>query len=128
VGPARTLKSYDAKATTTAASAASAVATVRLAAETSARRNAYGPYLSQLISEQEDGLNGLAGTFGSIQPPNGEAEDTGHQLQTILGHALDHVTAVRIAVRRGQLTDLGRVAKPLAADLKALERFQEAHK
>ena len=128
IGPARTLDSYLAKATTTAASAQSAVATVHLAAETSGRSNGFGPYLSELISEQEDGLNGVIGTFASIQPPDDRAEEIGSQLQEALSRALDHVTAVRVAVRRGQLHDLPHVAAPLAEDIKALEAFQEEHK
>ena len=101
VGPARTLASYEAKAGTTAASALSVVATVQLAADTSSRGRAFGPYLSQLISEQEGVLDGVIGTFGSIQPPSG-ADRVRDQLSAILDDAATHVTDVRVAVRRGR--------------------------
>jgi hypothetical protein len=72
VGPARTFESYAAKASTTLESTISAVETVRLLAATAASGNALGPYTSVSISEQEDTLGGLRGTFMSIQPPPDE--------------------------------------------------------
>jgi hypothetical protein len=127
VGPARTLHAYEAKAGTSASSAASVVATVQLAAETSSRGRAFGPYLSQLISEQEGVLEGVIGTFASIQPPSDTAGTVRDDLTAILDDALRHVTDVRIAVRRGRLADLADVAKPLHADATALDAFLKAH-
>ena len=60
VGPARTFDAYEGKAVTTAEAALSAAETVRLAAETAGLGHAFGPYLSVLISGQED-VDGRAG-------------------------------------------------------------------
>jgi hypothetical protein len=127
VGPARTFGTYEGKAVTTAESALSRVQTVRLAAETGGAGDAFGPYLSVLISEQEDALSGLQGTFGSIQPPDERSDALRTELNGLLSDAVDHVAEVRIAVRRGELDELPDVAAPLAADAIGLARFAEEH-
>ena len=126
VGPARTFGKFEGKAVTTAESALSAVQTVRLAAASSSRGNAVGPYLSVLISELEETVAGVQGTFDSIQPPDDRADDLRDELDELLSDALDHVTDVRLAVRRGQLRTLAEVAQPLDDDLEKLSAFVEA--
>jgi hypothetical protein len=127
VGPARTFGKYEGKAVTTAESALSSVQTVRLVADAATKGNTLGPYTAVLTSEQEDALAGVQGTFNSIQPPTAEADHLRDTLNAILTPALDHVSAVRIAARRGQLLRLGAVAAPLKADTRALEAFIVAH-
>jgi hypothetical protein len=127
VGPARTYEDYERKARSTAEAALSAVETTRLAATTGGVGHGFGPYLSVLISEQEEGLNGVQGTFGSIQPPDRRSDDLRRRLDRILVDALDHVTDVRIAVRRGDLEALPEVARPLQGDVDALDRFLREH-
>ena len=124
VGPARSTESFEAKAGTTAESALSAVETVRLLATAAADGNSLGAYTSVAVSEQEDTLGGLRGTFLSIQPPPGaDLEALRAELSAILTSAFDHVGAVRIEARRGNLEVLSDVAAPLeqdAADLRAI--------
>jgi hypothetical protein len=127
VGPARSFATYEGKAATTAESALSAVQTVRLASATAARRHGFGPYLSVVVSEQEEAIAGVQGTFGSIQPPDERADDLRDELDALLSDALDHVTDVRIAARRGRLAALAAVARPLANDAGRLKRFTEEH-
>jgi hypothetical protein len=128
VGPARTFAKFEGKAVTTAEAALSSVETVRLAATTGTNGDAFGPYLSVLISGQEDSLAGVQGTFGSIQPPSEKADRLRAELDDLLSSALDHVADTRIAVRRGDITELADVAAPLAADAAALEAFIEQHR
>jgi hypothetical protein len=127
VGPARTFGTYEAKAVTTAESARSSVETVRLAAEAGDDHGGFGPYLSVLVSDQEESLAGVEDTFRSIQSPGQEGDDLGEELDGLLGSALTHVTGVRTALRRGQLAGLRDVAGPLKDDSVALERFVEDH-
>jgi hypothetical protein len=127
VGPARTFERYEDKAATTAESALSAVSTTLLAAEVGTDGKAWGPYLSILISEQEDQLSGVQSTFASVQPPDGEADALRIQLNDLLSTALDHLTDVRVTVRRGRLNDLEDVAQPLHDDQTKLRAFLEAH-
>jgi hypothetical protein len=126
VGPARDLDGYERKASTTAESALSAVQTVRLLAATAADGSATGSYTSIAVSEQEDSLGGVRGTFMSIQPPPGpEADDLRHRLSVLLTSAFDDVGDVRIEVRRGNLDDLDVVAEPLRADADALRELMD---
>jgi hypothetical protein len=127
VGPARTLAKYEGKAVTTAEDALSAVQTVRMAAEAGSDGNAFGPYLSVVVSGQEDTLVGLQGTFGSIQPPSERADAVRDELDELLRTAARHVVDVRLAVRRGRLADLAEVAAPLKGDVADLEAFIEDH-
>jgi hypothetical protein len=128
VGPARTFDDYERKASTTAESALSAVETVRLAAEAGAHGKAFGPFLGQVLSDQEEDLSGVQGTFASIQPPGGErADQLRSSLDDLLGSALEHMAEVRIAVRRGELGELAQVARPLDDDAAGLRAFLEDH-
>ena len=125
VGPARTLAKYDGKAATTARSALSVVETVRLVARAAAEGRVIGTYVDVVVSDAEESLDGLSGTFGSIQPPAGPADEVRDALTALLDEALGHVAEVRIASRRGDLAGLGRVAEPLAHDAEGLRRFIE---
>jgi len=127
VGPARTFGKYEGKATTTASAALSNVQTARLVAEAAAKGNVFGPYASSVVSDAEESLDGLSGTFGSIQPPDGRADDLRDELDQLLSDALDHVTDVRIAARRGELATLDDTAAALAGDAEHLEAFVEQH-
>jgi hypothetical protein len=127
VGPARTFDKYEGKAVTTAKSALSNVATVRLAAQAGSRDRAFGPYLSVVISDAEDSMSGVQGTFDAIQPPDDRGDALAQELGQILSDALEHVRDVRVAVRRGELRELAETAAPLGDDVSKLRRFQEQH-
>jgi hypothetical protein len=127
VGPARTYGKYESKARTTVESALSNVQTVRMVAGAAARGNAFGPYTGVVVSDAEESLSGLQGTFGSIQPPDGRADDLRDTVDQLLSDALEHVTDVRIAVRRGELHDLGFTAGALGDDVEKLQKFLEEH-
>ena len=127
VGPARTFSKYEGKAVTTAEAALSSIATVQLAARSAAKGNTTGPYVSVLISNQEDALSGVQGTFDSIQPPDSEAEELRDDLDELVASGLDHVADVRIAARRGHLSELEDIAQPLQADAQGLTDFIEEH-
>jgi hypothetical protein len=127
VGAARTYDKYEGKAVTTAKSAQSNVAVVRLAAQAGSRGRAFGPYLSVVISDAEGSISGVQGTFASIQPPDARADRLSRDLDHLLSDALEHVRDVRVAVRRGELSKLERTAAPLAEDVRRLQHFQERH-
>jgi hypothetical protein len=121
VGPARTYDSYAEKASTTIESTISAAETVRLLADTAADGGTTGPYTSVAVSEQEDTVGGLRGTFASIQPPpDARAMRLRRELSGLLDRVFADVGDVRVEARRGHLGDLDVVAAPLAADVKAL--------
>jgi hypothetical protein len=127
VGPARTFDTYEDKATTTAEEALSAVSTTILAAQVGTAGQAWGPYLSILVSGQEDAIAGVEGTFASVQPPDARSDALRRQLLDIVQPAVDHIAQVRITVRRGRLDDLVAVARPLDDDQLQLRAFLESH-
>ena len=124
VGPARTFTTYEDKARTTAEAALSHVATVRLAAHNAADGRLFGPYFATLVSDAEEALSGLEGTFASIQPPDGQADAVLDELGALLGDALDHVREVRIAARRGNPVDV----RGLDEDARLLAEFTDRHR
>ena len=128
VGPARTYDDYERKSRTSAEVALSAVETVRLLAETSSDGNAWGAYTSVSLSEQEDTLAEAEGDYASIQPPDHRSDDLRVKLLDLLGTAGDHIAAVRIEARRGNLDSLEQVARPLADDSAALQQFLDSIK
>jgi hypothetical protein len=127
VGPARSPGKYEGKAVTTAESALSQVETVRLAADAAGDGHVFGPYLSVLISDQEDALTGLRGTFASIQPPDERSDALRAELDEVLTGALDDVAAARIAARRSQFAEVASMVGPLGRDADGLREFIEEH-
>jgi hypothetical protein len=128
VGPARTYGKYEGKAVTTAESALSAVQSARLTATGATRHHLFGTYVGLVLGESEDNLSGLAGTFGSIQPPDEHADALRTELNSLLSDAGDHLAVLRIAARRGRIDELAALAEPLAADAEKLDGFVEAHR
>jgi hypothetical protein len=126
VGPARTYDDYERKSRTTAEVVLSAVETVRLLAETASDGKAWGTYTGVSVSEQEDTAAAAHGDFDSIQPPDARADDLRDRLGGILDDVDEHIAAVRIEVRRGNLDALADTAAPLAADSEALQHYLES--
>lgn len=127
VGPARTFKKYEGKAATTAKAALSAVNTAKLVADGATRHRLFGPYVGTVIGEAEDDVNGTLGTFSSIQPPDAKSDDLRDQLTRLLNDAEDHLAALRIAARRGDISHLADMARQLSDDADKLDKFQQAH-
>jgi hypothetical protein len=127
VGPARTADAYEGKATTTIDGALSSVQTVRLVIGADDDDHATSTYTAMVVSEQEDTLAGLSGTFGSVQPPDSASDALRDDVDELLTTALGHVADARIAARRGGGDELWRLAGPLADDAQALREFLEDH-
>ena len=126
VGPARTLGKYQGKAVTTAESALSSVETARLAADSAPK--SFGPYTAQVVSDAEEAVAKVQGTFESIQPPGQGADALHDELSELLQTASDHVREVRVAARRGELDELAGTAEPLREDADRLRDFAERYK
>src|SRR3954464_3263629 len=75
VGSARGGEDYQHKAVATTEHVLSSVRTVQLAAQIAEQGDAYGPYLSRVISQAEDDADSAATAFDSIQPPSHESDD-----------------------------------------------------
>jgi hypothetical protein len=127
VGPARTFDDYERKAKDTAESVLSSVQTARLGARVGSDGDAFGPYVSVLLSESETGAAHAASVFASIQPPDAHADHVRRRLRPMLDAAEQHLADLRIAARRGDLDRLARVAEPLDPLAHRLERFVARH-
>jgi hypothetical protein len=128
VGPARTARDYELKATNTVESVRSSVETARLVVRLGRDGDAFAPYLSVLASEAEDAASAAHGTFSGIQPPDRRADALRRGVGDLLDRADAALGDVRIRARR---TQLGRADAPLAARLariaRDLERFEQVH-
>jgi len=111
--PTRTFDDYSLKAKDTAESVLSSVETARLAARVGSEGRAFGPYLSVVLSEADQGVGQAQSTFESIQPPDRHADRVRRQLSRLVNRASERVSGLRIAARRGQIDTLKRRAAPL---------------
>ena len=125
MSPTRTSDDYEHKAKDTAESALSSVQTARLAARVGTRGDAFGPYVSVLLSESDTGVAQAQGVFGSLQPPNDHSDRVRARLDELLTRANDAVARLRISARRGELDRLERQARPLRGLASELRDFIE---
>jgi hypothetical protein len=127
VGPARTEAKYEGKARTSAASARSAVETSILVVQAFADGDAIGTYAGAVLSDQEEALSGVQGTFASIQPPSAKADAVRDELDELMSESLSDVAAARIAVRRGDGAGAADRLGALRDDAAGLAAFVEEH-
>jgi len=113
VGPARTADDYERKARTTRVGRdPPRWKPFGLLAELSSAGKSFGAFTSVALSEQEDSLAAARADFESIQPPGDGSDDIRDELVPLLDAAMDHVATVRIAARRGELSDLADIGAP----------------
>src|SRR5205809_688629 len=103
VGSASNGGIYASKASRSAESALSAVQTVRLVAGAASAGKVFGPYASISVDQQEDALTEITKLFRSIQPPDAASDALRAELGGLLDVSLEHLSAVRIEIRRGNL-------------------------
>jgi hypothetical protein len=127
VGPARTDSKYEGKARTTAESARSSVETAILVVRAFRDGDAIGTYAGSVLSDEEEGLAGVQGTFASIQPPSARADEVHDELDQLIGDSLEHVREARVAVRRGDGDAAGDLLPDLRRDADGLAAFVEEH-
>ncbi len=111
--PARTKDDFAHKAKDTAESVLSAVQTARLAARVGTRGDAFGPYVSVVLSESETAAARAQGSFDRVQPPDRWSDATRTRLGRLLDLANDGLSRLRISARRSELARLERQAAPL---------------
>ena len=113
ISPARNFDAYEHKAKDTAESVLSSVQTARLAAGVGTDGDAFGPYVSVLLSESEDAAAKAQGSFDRVQPPDAWSDATRTRLGRLLDRSNDGLSRLRISARRGELDRLARQAKQL---------------
>lgn len=113
VGASRTAGDYTEKAANTAEAARSAVATAHLLAGAAGEGKTPGRYTGRALSDVEGDLDSLATQFGAVQPPTGDASRLRHRLTSLLADCRAALAELRIAARRGELSELPELARPL---------------
>ena len=121
--PARTRDDYRHKAKDTAQSVLSAVETARLTARIGSDGDAFGPYVSVLLSESETAATRAQDSFDRVQPPDSVSDATRARLGRLLDRSNDVLSSLRISARRGELDRLEHQAAPLQPLAAQLNRF-----
>ena len=127
VGPARSFGSYEGKAGATANDMLSAVASAHLTVEIAVRGRAFGPDVTVGLTEDEKGAGEIQRTFDSIQPPDARSDQLRSELDSLMSQAVSALANLRIAARRNQISDLGRLVAPLGGLADKLDAFGKAH-
>ena len=123
LSPTRTADDYEHKAKDTAESVLSSVQTARVVARVGTDGDAFGPYVSVVLSESETGATQAQGVFDGIQPPDARSDAVRDRLGHLLDRSVDTLSQLRIAARRGELDQLAREARPLRALAADLQDF-----
>lgn len=128
VGPATTTAAYRGKAVHAADAAVSELETVVLTSGAVLDGKMLQAYAETVVSEAEDALSSVQGSFDSIQPPDDTVSD---QLRTevddLLTTGLGDLSDLRIALRRGGGSQLAQLADGLKRTAAQLSAFSEAH-
>lgn len=103
VAPAFNESQYRSKVAATAGDAVAAIESVRLAIEASSRHHLPTNPIDVAISEQEDILSAVAGTFSSVQPPDADMERLRDEVLDLLDEAQTQVEDARIAYRNNDV-------------------------
>jgi hypothetical protein len=123
VAPAFNSSQYQSKVAKTADEAASALETARLATSSAVRHGLYDPPIDVSLSDAEDIIGTVSGTFASVQPPNDQADVLRTELLALLEKAGSVVERARVAFRRGAKADAASAlygALPIVDRLRAI--------
>lgn len=125
--PAFTDQQFSVKATETAISAVSHIETVRLSVETAVRHGLPANPVEVAISDAEEALGAVTGTFASVQPPSEGSDRLRTDLLDLLSKAEALVENARIEFRRGDREAAARAAAELGSVASQIERFAQEH-
>jgi hypothetical protein len=128
VAPAFNLSQYESKVAKTADEAASALQTARLAVGIAVEHGLYDAPIGISLSDSEDTLGAIEGTFASVEPPpDAIADALRAELLELLDGAGSALERARIEFRRGKKQAASLTlesAEPIIRRLQTLaERF-----
>lgn len=127
VGSARGTTDYTRKAVSTTEHIRSSVRTVQLAIQAAADDDAFGPYLSRVISQAEDDASSALSSFESIQPPDEQSDELRDDVEQLSSDAIDVLAKARIASRRSDVQALTALAQNVQQAGDTLEQFGQEH-
>jgi hypothetical protein len=128
VGPATTAAAYRGKAVHAADAAVSELETVVLTSGAVRDGNMMQAYAETVVSEAEDALSSVQGSFDSIQPPDDTVSDQlRSEVDDLLSAGVGDLSDLRIALRRGGGQEVAQLADALKQTAAKLSAFSEAH-
>ena len=126
VAPAWNASQYHAKLVATAEEAVSAIQTVRLALAEVEQHTLFSNAVDVAISNQEDALSSVSGTFASIQPPHGTLDDDRRKVLDLLDKAQTEVEQARIEYRRGDIASARAHIESLTSTEHQLQKIADS--
>lgn len=112
-GPSRTDDDYRHKAANTAETMQGLIGTVQVAVDAASHHKVPAPYLSVTLAEADDDASATVSTFDSVQPPSDRSDQLRNRLDPLLQDTTSVLDDLRIAVRRGDIASLAKIAEPL---------------
>jgi DNA polymerase IIIc chi subunit len=101
----------------------SAVQVARLAVRETARHDLFQNPVDVAISNAEENLSSVAGTFSLVQPPDQDMVSLRDRVLDLVTHAQRQLEAARIAFRQRDIQTAVRAVEKAARDAKALARI-----
>jgi hypothetical protein len=125
VAPAVTEEDYRDDVSSTASAMASVAESALLTVDVGARGAAPRAYLSLRLTESERDARSITTAFGSVQPPSPALDRLRAAILDRLDLVATLIEELRIAARRGELTRLPEIARPLGRATVELRRIAE---
>jgi hypothetical protein len=128
VGPATTTAAYRGKAVHAADAAVSELETVVLTGTAVLDGKMMQAYAETVVTESEDALSSVQGSFDSIQPPDDSVSDQlRSEVDELLTAGLGDLSELRIELRRGAGERVAQLSDALKQTSAKLSAFSEAH-
>ncbi len=126
VTPAFNTSSYRQKTQESASEMAGLVGTARLAASAYLQGKLYSATADTIVSDAENDAGDIVTQWTSVQPPTAQAENIMSKAQTLLSDTSDQLTALRIAVRKGDRQQIGSLLTKLGPAIPKLKKLAAA--
>jgi hypothetical protein len=125
VTPARNDPQYRGKAVAAVQAASSSVATGLLVVQQDRQKKVLGPYADEVVTASETSMGSISESFGSVQPPDPQADRVRDTVTDVLSKAQDALAHTRIAIRRSDQAGLAGSEAELRSVAKALDKAEQ---
>lgn len=126
VGPSRTDEDYRRKVANSAEAMSSSVATGMATAQLASHRRAFAPYVEQALNDAVNDATSIQGGFDAVQSPSRTVDAVGQRLDDVMTDALDTLSEMLTAARRGHRTELEAAAGKLSDVSDRLAALEQA--
>lgn len=121
--PAYSESQFRHKAAVTASDSVSAIEVVRLSVLETARHDLFQNPIDVAISDAEDNISAVAGTFSLVQPPDHNMVVLRHKVLELVTDAQSQLERARIAFRQRRMTTALEAVSAAHKDAQQLDRI-----